>query len=73
MKIGRVKNIGEPGKERDEERGWNYHNCVNCKQSRTVLFLLPYKRSTIRVCTNQKCFLFSDLTKLKTWEIQNPT
>lgn len=44
--------------------------CLNCNSSRILLSSTNNKETIIRVCSNKKCFLYKDITKLKSWIIQ---
>lgn len=44
--------------------------CLNCNCERIILYRDTNKKTIIRVCSNQNCFLYKDITKLKSWIIQ---
>ena len=53
--------------ESNEERLANSPKCLDCKHDKVVLHLRPYKNRILKVCVNEKCFHYADLTKIKTW------
>lgn len=42
--------------------------CLECKSPRTILYLEPFRKMTMRVCTNMHCWKFCKTNGLKTWK-----
>lgn len=55
--------------ESEEERMANAPYCLDCKQPRVLLKLEPFRRMTMRACTNKECFHYTDLNKLFSWRL----
>lgn len=45
----------------------NKTTCLNCGKNRTIVYRINNPKMIMRSCTNYNCFLYTNLTKLKSW------
>lgn len=70
--VAEKKKVKHPGPSRagesEEERMAKSPICLNCKKDRLQLYLLPHRKTTLRVCTNTECYKYCNLAALKSWK-----
>lgn len=66
MKVG-IERKRAP-KNEDMERVWASTKCIVCEQERTPVYLMPYKKTSMRVCTNPKCYMYCNIDDLTSWQ-----
>ena len=62
MRVGNVKTSKESLEDEPQAK-----HCNNCRRSRLEFHLSSQPYNRMMVCTNIKCFLYTDITKFITW------
>ena len=70
MRIGNIKNFSSKCIDYSEDEIDIINNlsyCIHCHFPRTILHRIDNKQTKMRICTNTKCFSFTNLNNIKTW------
>lgn len=67
MRIAHVKQSYSTYSENEIDKLNDSIECLNCHSERIILTKITNQYTTMKVCVNPKCFLYTNITKLQSW------